>query len=215
MHITLITPATKQSRDGNRISAIRWAKFLRAQQYQVDINTSYKGNKTRSYRTNERITASEIRVISSTGEQLGILSIREALIRAEDEGFDLVEVSPDTKPPVCKIIDYGKLKYKEQKSKKEAKKKQKTIEIKEIKMRSGIDKHDYNVKLKALERFISGGNKVKVSIRFRWREMEHRNLGFELLKKLTEEVVDFAKVEVSPKSEGRQIMMVFAPVSSK
>ena len=145
---------------------------------------NYKGNKTRSYRTNERITASEIRVISSTGEQLGILSIREALIRAEDEGFDLVEVSPDTKPPVCKIIDYGKLKYKEQKSKKEAKKKQKTIEIKEIKMRSGIDKHDYNVKLKALERFIGGGNKVKISIRFRGREMEHRNLGFELLKRL-------------------------------
>ena len=176
---------------------------------------NYKGNKTRSYRTNERITASEIRVISSTGEQLGILSIREALIRAEDEGFDLVEVSPDTKPPVCKIIDYGKLKYQEQKSKKEAKKKQKTIEIKEIKMRSGIDKHDYNVKLKALERFIGGGNKVKISIRFRGREMEHRNLGFELLKKLTEEVANFAKVEVSPKSEGRQIMMVFAPVSSK
>ena len=176
---------------------------------------NYKGNKTRSYRTNERITASEIRVISSTGEQLGILSIREALIRAEDEGFDLVEVSPDTKPPVCKIIDYGKLKYKEQKSKKEAKKKQKTIEIKEIKMRSGIDKHDYNVKLRALERFIGGGNKVKISIRFRGREMEHRNLGFELLKKLTEEVANFAKVEVSPKSEGRQIMMVFAPISSK
>ena len=179
------------------------------------LNYNKGNNKTKSYRTNERITASEIRVISSTGEQLGILSIREALIRAEDEGFDLVEVSPDTKPPVCKIIDYGKLKYKEQKSKKEAKKKQKTIEIKEIKMRSGIDKHDYNVKLKALERFIGGGNKVKISIRFRGREMEHRNLGFELLKKLTEEVVNFAKVEVSPKSEGRQIMMVLAPLNSK
>ena len=146
---------------------------------------------------------------------MGILSIREALNKAEDEGFDLVEISPNALPPVCKIIDYGKLKYKEQKSKKEAKKKQKTIEIKEIKMRSGIDKHDYNVKLKALERFIGGGNKVKISIRFRGREMEHRNLGFELLKKLTEEVAVFAKVEVSPKSEGRQIMMVFAPVSSK
>ena len=177
----------------------------------------FKGNKTKtkSYRTNERITASEIRVISSTGEQLGILSIREALIRAEDEGFDLVEVSPDTKPPVCKIIDYGKLKYKEQKSKKEAKKKQKTIEIKEIKMRSGIDKHDYNVKLKALERFIGGGNKVKISIRFRGREMEHRNLGFGLLDKLIKEVASFAKVEVPPKSEGRQIMMVLTPVLSK
>ena len=171
--------------------------------------------KTKGPRTNESITASEVRVISSNGDQLGILSIREALNKAEDEGFDLVEISPKAAPPVCKIIDYGKLKYKEQKSKKEAKKKQKTIEIKEIKMRSGIDIHDYNVKLKALERFIGGGNKVKVSIRFRGREMEHRNLGFELLKKLTEEVANFAKVEVSPKSEGRQIMMVFAPVSSK
>ena len=174
-----------------------------------------KEKKTKGPRTNESITASEVRVISSNGEQLGILSIREALNKAEDEGFDLVEISPNALPPVCKIIDYGKLKYKEQKSNKEAKKKQKTIEIKEIKMRSGIDIHDYNVKLKALERFIGCGNKVKVSIRFRGREMEHRNLGFELLKKLTEEVANFAKVEVSPKSEGRQIMMVFAPVSSK
>ena len=176
---------------------------------------NYKGNKTKRYRINERITASEIRVISSTGEQLGILSIREALNKAEDEGFDLVEISPNATPPVCKIIDYGKLKYKEQKSKKEAKKKQKTIEIKEIKMRPGIDKHDYNVKIKALLRFISGGNKVKISMRFRGREMEHRNLGFELLNKLTEEVVSFAKVEVSPRSEGRQIMMVLAPAPSK
>ena len=174
-----------------------------------------KEKKTSGPRTNESITASEVRVISSNGEQLGILSIREALNRAEDEGFDLVEISPKAIPPVCKIIDYGKLKYKEQKSKKEAKKKQKTIEIKEIKMRPGIDTHDYNVKLKALSKFIGGGNKVKISMRFRGREMEHRNLGFELLKKLTEEVVSFAKVEVSPRSEGRQIMMVLAPASSK
>ena len=175
----------------------------------------YRAKKDSGPRINEQITASEVRVISSTGKQLGIISIREALNHAEDEGFDLVEVSPEASPPVCKIIDYGKLKYREQKSKKEAKKKQKTIEVKEIKMRPGIDTHDYNVKVKALLKFISGGNKVKVSIRFRGREMEHRNLGFELLKKLTEEVANFAKVEVSPKSEGRQIMMVFAPVSSK
>ena len=176
---------------------------------------NYKRKKANDPRTNESITASKVRVISSTGEQLGILSIREALNKAEDEGFDLVEISPNATPPVCKIIDYGKLKYKEQKSKKEAKKKQKTIEIKEIKMRPGIDTHDYNVKLKALSKFIGGGNKVKISMRFRGREMEHRNLGFELLKKLTEEVVSFAKVEVSPRSEGRQIMMVLAPAASK
>ena len=176
---------------------------------------NYRAKKDNSLRTNEQITASEVRVISSNGKQLGIISIREALYHAEDEGFDLVEVSPDANPPVCKIIDYGKLKYKEQKSKKEAKKKQKTIEVKEIKMRPGIDKHDYKVKIKALSKFISGGNKVKVSLRFRGREMEHQNLGMELLKKLTEEVSEYAKIETPPKAEGRQIMMVLAPQLNK
>ena len=175
----------------------------------------YRAKKESGPRTNEQITASEVRVISSTGAQLGIISIREALNHAEDEGFDLVEVSPDASPPVCKIIDYGKLKYKEQKSKKEAKKKQKTIEVKEIKMRPGIDTHDYQVKVKALTKFIGGGNKVKVSMRFRGREMEHQNLGFNLLKKLTKEVEEFAKVEVPPKSEGKQIMMILVPQVDK
>ena len=175
----------------------------------------YRAKKESGPRTNEQITASEVRVISSLGEQLGIISIREALNRAEDEGYDLVEVSPDAKPPVCKIIDYGKLKYREQKSKKEAKKKQKTIEIKEIKMRPGIDIHDYQVKVKALSKFIGGGNKVKVSMRFRGREMEHQNLGFALLKKLTAEVAEYAKVEVPPKGEGKQIMMILVPQIEK
>ena len=174
-----------------------------------------KAKKDIGPRTNEQITASEVRVISSTGKQLGIISIREALNHAEDEGYDLVEVSPDAKPPVCKIIDYGKLKYKVQKSKKEAKKKQKTIEVKEIKMRPGIDKHDYQVKIKALSKFIGGGNKVKISMRFRGREMEHQNIGFNLLKKLIEEVSEFAKVEVPPKSEGKQILMILVPNTLK
>ena len=176
---------------------------------------NYRAKKDVGPRTNEQITASEVRVISSTGAQLGIISIREALNYAEDEGYDLVEVSPDAKPPVCKIIDYGKLKYKEQKSKKEAKKKQKTIEVKEIKMRPGIDTHDYQVKVKALKKFISGGNKVKVSMRFRGREMEHQNLGLDLLKKLTEEVSEYAKVEVPPKSLGKQIMIILVPQIEK
>ena len=175
----------------------------------------YKAKKDSGPRTNEQIIASEVRVISSTGQQLGIISIREALNHAEDEGYDLVEVSPDARPPVCKIIDYGKLKYREQKSKKEAKKKQKTIEVKEIKMRPGIDKHDYQVKVKALAKFIGEGNKVKVSMRFRGREMEHQNLGFNLLKKLTEEVLAYAKVEVPPKGEGKQIMMILVPQMEK
>ena len=175
----------------------------------------YRAKKESGPRTNEQITASEVRVISSKGEQLGIISIREALNHAEDEGYDLVEVSPYAKPPVCKIIDYGKLKYREQKSKKEAKKKQKTIELKEIKMRPGIDTHDYQVKVKALTKFIGGGNKVKVSMRFRGREMEHQNLGFALLKKLTAEVAEYAKVEVPPKGEGKQIMMILVPQVEK
>ena len=176
---------------------------------------NFRAKKDSGFRTNERITASEVRVISSSGKQLGIISIREALNFAEDEGFDLVEVSPDSNPPVCKIIDYGKLRYREQKSKKEAKKKQKTIEVKEIKIRPGIDKHDYLVKLKALSKFIAGGNKVKVSMRFRGREIEHKNLGMDILSKLTEEVAEYAKVEVLPKFEGKQIMMILVPVSSK
>jgi len=176
---------------------------------------NYRAKKDTGPRTNEQITASDVRVISSTGKQLGIISIREALNQAEDEGFDLVEVSPDAKPPVCKIIDYGKLKYKEQKSKKEAKKKQKIIEVKEIKMRPGIDKHDYEVKVRALSKFIGGGNKVKVSMRFRGREMEHQDLGRDLLKKLIDQVAEYAKVEVYPKHEGRQIMMILVPVLAK
>ena len=162
-------------------------------------------------RTNEHITAGEVRVISSTGEQLGIISIREALNIAEDEGFDLVEVSPEAKPPVCKIIDYGKLKYREQKSKKEAKKKQKTIEVKEIKMRPGIDKHDYEVKIRALSKFISEGNKVKVSLRFRGREMAHQKIGMALLKRVEADLELIAKVEQFPILEGRQLVMMMAP----
>ena len=179
------------------------------------LNFNYKTKKEAGPRTNQHITASEVRVISSTGEQLGIISIREALDRAEDEGFDLVEVSPDANPPVCKIIDYGKLKYREQKSKKEAKKKQKTIEVKEIKIRSGINEHDYQVKIRALSKFIDYGNKVKVSMRFRGREIEHQHIGFDLLDKLTEEVAKIAKVEVPPKKEGKQIMMILVPQTSK
>tara|TARA_Y100001970_G_scaffold293993_1_gene445455 strand:+ start:10050 stop:10589 length:540 start_codon:yes stop_codon:yes gene_type:complete len=176
---------------------------------------NYRAKKDSGPRTNEQITASEVRVISSTGKQLGIISIREALIHAEDEGFDLVEVSPDANPPVCKIIDYGKLKYREQKSRKESKKKQKTIEVKEIKIRPGIDKHDYQVKIKALSKFIAGGNKVKVSMRFKGREIEHQHIGKEVLKKLTEEVAEYAKVEVEPKFEGKQIMMILVPQTLK
>ena len=179
------------------------------------MNFHFKSKKNSGPRINERIASPEVRVIGADGKQLGVLSIRQALNEAEQAGFDLVEISPEAKPPVCKIIDYGKLKYREQKSKKEAKKKQKTIDVKEIKLRPGIDTHDYQVKIKALKKFIEGGNKVKVSMRFRGREMEHQNLGFDLLKKLTDEVAEYAKVEIPPKGEGKQILMILVPNTEK
>ena len=137
------------------------------------------------YWINEQITIDPIRLLDNEGKMLGVVSLKTGLEKAEEVGLDLVEVSPEAKPPVFKIIDYGKLKYKEQKSKKVAKKKQKTIEVKEIKIRPGIEKHDYEVKMRALSKFILDGNKVKVSLRFRGREIEHQNLGMKLLNKLT------------------------------
>ena len=175
------------------------------------MNFHFKSKKNPGPRINERIASSEVRVIGADGKQLGILAIRDALNEAEIAGSDLVEISPEAKPPVCKIIDYGKLKYQEQKKKNQAKKKQKIVEVKEIKIRPGIDTHDYQVKVKALLKFIGGGNKVKVSMRFRGREMEHQDLGFELLKKLQNDVADAAKIEVPPKIYGKQIMMVLVP----
>ena len=172
---------------------------------------NFRAKKNTGPRTNEQITASEVRVISSTGKQLGIISIREALNHAEDEGFDLVEVSPAANPPVCKIIDYGKLKYREQKSKKEAKKKQKTIEVKEIKMRPGIDTHDYDVKMRAMNRFLDEGDKVKVTLRFRGREMAHQDLGMNVLNRVKDDLDKQAKVEQYPRMEGRQMVMVLVP----
>ena len=166
-------------------------------------------------RVNEAIEAAEVRLVGADGEVLGVVNIDEALRKADEAGLDLVEMAANSSPPVCKILDYGKLKFLDQKRKADARKKQKTIDVKEIKMRPGIDTHDYNVKVKALSKFISGGNKVKVSMRFRGREMEHQNLGFDLLKKLTEEVVEYAKVEVPPKSEGKQIMMILVPQVAK
>ena len=162
-------------------------------------------------RTNEQITASEVRVISSTGKQLGIISIREALNHAEDEGFDLVEVSPAANPPVCKIIDYGKLKYEAQKRANEARKKQKIIDVKEIKLRPNIDEHDYQVKMRSVQKFLDGGDKVKVTLRFRGREMAHQDLGAVVLTRVQNETDGYAKVEAMPKMEGRQMIMVLAP----
>jgi len=157
------------------------------------------------------IEAPEVLLIDAEGEKRGTVLIADALVVAEESGLDLVEVSPHTTPPVCKILDYGKFKYQEQKKRNEAKKKQKTVDVKEIKMRPNIDTHDYQVKLRAMLRFFEEGDKVKVTMRFRGREMAHQYLGMDLLKKVQVEVEGVAKVELSPKMEGRQMIMVMAP----
>ena len=162
-------------------------------------------------RINEAIKARSVRCIDPEGEQLGILSIDDALDRAANFGMDLVELQPNAEPPVCKILDYGKYKYQAQKRANEARKKQKIIEVKEIKLRPNIDQHDYNVKRKAVEKFIDGGDKVKITLRFRGREMAHVELGAALLERVKAEIDEYAKVEALPKMEGRQMIMILAP----
>ena len=162
-------------------------------------------------RVNEEIGVPQVLLIDQTGEKRGVISTEEAIEIAQAAGLDLVEVSPNTKPPVCKILDYGKYKYQQQKKKNEAKKKQKVVEIKEIKMRPNIDSHDYEVKARAMRRFFDDGDKVKVTLRFRGREMAHQERGMELLQRVQADFEEIAKVEQMPKLEGRQMMMVMAP----
>ncbi|MHA1599698.1 MAG: translation initiation factor IF-3 [Alphaproteobacteria bacterium] len=162
-------------------------------------------------RVNERISALNVRLIDETGENVGVVTKIDAMQRAENAGLDLVEISPGADPPVCKILDYGRYKYVDQKKKAEARKKQKTIDIKEIKMRPNIDQHDYDVKMRAIFRFIDDGDKVKVTMRFRGREMVHQNLGLDVLNRVKAQLEEVAKVEQFPRVEGRQMIMVMAP----
>ena len=152
-----------------------------------------------------------MRCIDPDGEQLGVLDTSEAIRKAEDFGLDLVEVQPNADPPVCKILDYGKFKYEAQKRANEARKKQKTIDVKEIKFRPNIDEHDYQVKMRNVQKFLDAGDKVKVTLRFRGREMAHQDLGANVLTRVRQETDEFAKVEAMPKMEGRQMIMVLAP----
>jgi len=146
---------------------------------------------------------------------LGVMKTEDAIERAESVGLDLVEVSPGAKPPVCKILDYGKYKYEQQKKAAEARKKQKTVDVKEVKIRPTTEKHDYEVKMRNARRFLEGGDKVKVSMRFRGREMAHQNIGMDLLKKMQAELSDISKVDLHPKLEGRQMIMVLSAETSK
>jgi translation initiation factor IF-3 len=152
-----------------------------------------------------------VRLIDDAGEMIGVMSAREALIRAYDVGLDLVEISPNAVPPVCKILDYGKYKYEQQKKANEARKKQKVVEIKEIKVRPNIDDHDYEVKMKQMKNFIGEGDKVKVTLRFRGREMAHQELGVKVLERIRSDLIELVKVEQMPKLENRQMVMVISP----
>lgn len=162
-------------------------------------------------RMNDTIRAREVRLIDENGDNVGVVSRQDALDRATAAGLDLVEISPDAEPPVCKILDYGKFKYQEQKKAAEARKRQKVVEIKEIKMRPSIDDHDYDVKMRSMKRFFDEGDKVKVTLRFRGREMAHQELGYQLLQRVKADIEVLAKVEAEPRLEGRQMVMVLAP----
>ncbi len=162
-------------------------------------------------RINDQIRVREVRLIDETGTNVGVVDRFDAMKRATDAGLDLVEISPDAEPPVCKILDYGKFKFQEQKKAAEARKKQKVVEIKEIKMRPGIDDHDYDVKMKAIRRFFEEGDKVKVTLRFRGREMAHQDIGMEVLRRVKADTESISKVESEPRFEGRQMVMVLAP----
>ena len=171
--------------------------------------------KEEAHKINNRIDSRDVRLIDAEGNNVGVVPTRQAMIMAEEAGLDLVEISPDAKPPVAKILDYGKFRFQEQKRLAEARKKQRVVEIKEIKLRPMIDDHDYEVKMKAARRFFDEGDKVKVTLRFRGREMDHKELGHKLLDKVRADIAEIAKVEMEPRFEGRQIIMILAPKATK
>lgn len=164
---------------------------------------------------NEKIRAPEIRLIGAEGENVGVVTPERAMSLAEEAGLDLVEISPNATPPVCKIMDFGKFKYEQQKRENEARKKQKTIDIKEVKFRPNTDKGDYDVKMRNVTRFLEDGDKVKITLRFRGREMAHQNIGRELLERVAEDTKDLGRVENFPKMEGRQMVMLIGPLPQK
>lgn len=166
-------------------------------------------------RVNDKIRAPEIRLIGADGENAGVVTPERAMEMAEEAGLDLVEISPNATPPVCKIMDFGKFKYETQKREAEARKKQKIIEIKEVKFRPNTDTNDYDVKMRNVFKFLDNGDKVKITLRFRGREMAHQNLGRELLERVVEDTKEHGKVENFPKMEGRQMVMLIGPLPSK
>ncbi|WP_338277275.1 translation initiation factor IF-3 [Corallococcus caeni] len=165
----------------------------------------------RDQRTNRRIRAREVRVVGPNAEQLGVMSLEAALTRAQADGLDLVEISPMAKPPVCKIMDYGKFKYEEKKKASDAKKKQVVVHLKEVKLRPKTEEHDYEFKVRNVRRFLEEGNKAKITIQFRGREITHKELGSAILDDVTKDLKEIAVVEQNPRMEGRQMFMILAP----
>jgi translation initiation factor IF-3 len=163
------------------------------------------------YRINDRIESPEVRLVDEEGGMVGVVRLAEALQRAEEAGMDLVEVSPNASPPVCKILDYGKFKYESQKKANAARKKQRVIDVKEIKMRPNIDDNDYNTKMRKIYEFLDEGDKVKVTMRFRGRELAHQDIAMGVLSRVRDELGDRVKIEQFPRMEGRQMVMVMAP----
>ena len=180
----------------------------------ADFKPNYfqRRSKPRGPRSNNRITSPDVQVIGSDGENLGILNLNDAINRAKDVGLDLIEIAPNTKPPVCKIMDMGKYKYDAQKKANKAKKKQKKIELKEIKLRPVTEIHDYNFKIKNAQKFIAKGDKVKFTIRFKGRELQHSSLGNNLMDKIKEDMQQIGRVELEPKFDGKQMIMVIQPL---
>ena len=175
-------------------------------------NYFHKRTRPKGPRSNNRITSLEVQVIGSDGENIGILNLNDAIKRAKNDGLDLIEIAPNAKPPVCKIMDMGKYKYDAQKKANKAKKKQKKIELKEIKLRPVTEVHDYNFKLKNAQKFLTKGDKVKFTIRFKGRELMHSNLGNDLMNRIQEDIKSVGKVEMSPKFDGKQMIMVIQPL---
>ena len=175
-------------------------------------NYFQRRSKPQGPKANERIKALDVQVIGSEGNNLGVMQLKQAIQMAKDEGLDLIEISPNANPPVCKIMDMGKYKYDLQKKANQAKKKQKVVSLKEIKLRPGTETHDYNFKIKNAKKFIGKGDKVKFTVRFKGREMQHTELGKELMNKIIEETKDIAKVESQPKFEGKQMVMIIQPI---
>ena len=178
----------------------------------IKPNYFQRRSKPQGPRANERIKALDVQVIGSDGDNLGSMPLGKAIQLAKNESLDLIEISPNANPPVCKIMDIGKYKYDLQKKANLAKKKQKVVSLKEIKLRPGTETHDYNFKIKNAKKFIAKGDKVKFTVKFKGREMQHSELGNQLMKKIIEETKDIAKVESQPKLEGRQMVMIIQPI---